>query len=130
MTNILAIAHKELKGYFSSPIAYVVVGFSAILFGQFFVGLENARGADDLIQRYGRGEFEFLGEFGEFQRVSLCERDIQMHSCRRFTIARVDRDAHRDPPARDFRQDIFPDAANRGHKLRLRRRVSRGKFIG
>jgi len=39
MSNILAIAHKELKGYFSSPIAYIVVGFAAILFGQFFLGL-------------------------------------------------------------------------------------------
>ena len=28
MNNILAIAHKELKGYFASPIAYVVIGFS------------------------------------------------------------------------------------------------------
>ena len=24
MSNVLAIAHKELKGYFASPIAYVV----------------------------------------------------------------------------------------------------------
>ena len=39
MSNILAIAHKELKAYFSSPIAYIVIGFSAILFGWFFVNL-------------------------------------------------------------------------------------------
>ena len=39
MSNILAIAHKELKGYFASPIGYIVVGFAAILFGQFFLGL-------------------------------------------------------------------------------------------
>ena len=39
MNNILAIAHKELKGYFASPIAYIVIGFSAILFGWFFVNL-------------------------------------------------------------------------------------------
>jgi ABC-2 type transport system permease protein len=39
MSNILAIAHKELKGYFSSPVAYVVIGFSAILFGWFFINL-------------------------------------------------------------------------------------------
>ena len=39
MNNILAIAHKELKGYFASPVAYVVIGFSAILFGWFFVNL-------------------------------------------------------------------------------------------
>ena len=39
MNNILAIAHKEMKAYFSSPIAYIVIGFSAILFGWFFVNL-------------------------------------------------------------------------------------------
>ena len=39
MSNILAIAHKELKGYFASPIAYVVIGFSALLFGWFFFNL-------------------------------------------------------------------------------------------
>ena len=39
MTNMLAIAHKELKGYFASPIAYIVIGFSAILFGWFFINL-------------------------------------------------------------------------------------------
>src|SRR6476659_3731604 len=35
MNNILAIAHKELKSYFSTPIAYVVIGFFALLFGYF-----------------------------------------------------------------------------------------------
>ena len=39
MSNALAIAHKELKSYFASPIAYIVIGFSAILFGQFFLAL-------------------------------------------------------------------------------------------
>ena len=39
MNNILAIAHKEIKGYFGSPIAYAVIGFSAILFGWFFINL-------------------------------------------------------------------------------------------
>jgi ABC-2 type transport system permease protein len=39
MNNILAIAHKELKGYFASPIAYVVIGFASILFGWFFINL-------------------------------------------------------------------------------------------
>ncbi|MCY4659402.1 MAG: ABC transporter permease [Acidobacteria bacterium] len=37
MRNIATIAHKELRSYFVSPIAYVVVGFFAILFGYFFV---------------------------------------------------------------------------------------------
>jgi ABC-2 type transport system permease protein len=36
MNNILAIAHKELKSYFSTSIAYIVIGFFALLFGYFF----------------------------------------------------------------------------------------------
>ncbi|MSO45845.1 MAG: ABC transporter [Acidobacteria bacterium] len=39
MNNILAIARKELQGYFASPIAYIVIGFSAILYGWFFINL-------------------------------------------------------------------------------------------
>jgi ABC-2 type transport system permease protein len=37
MSNILAIAGKELKSYFASPIAYIVVGAFAVLYGWFFV---------------------------------------------------------------------------------------------
>ncbi len=36
MRNVLAIAHKELKSYFASPIAYVVIGLFALLYGYFF----------------------------------------------------------------------------------------------
>ena len=39
MSNILAIAHKELKSYFASPIAYIVIGFFALLFGYFFFAI-------------------------------------------------------------------------------------------
>ena len=39
MRNILAIAGKELRGYFASPIGYVLVGFFALLFGWFFYTL-------------------------------------------------------------------------------------------
>ena len=39
MSNMLAIAHKELKGYFASPIAYVVIGFFALMFGFFYCTL-------------------------------------------------------------------------------------------
>jgi len=37
MGNILAIAEKELKSYFASPIAYVIIGFFALVFGWFYV---------------------------------------------------------------------------------------------
>ena len=39
MSNVVAIAHKELKGYFASPIAYIVIGFFVLLFGFFFYTL-------------------------------------------------------------------------------------------
>jgi ABC-2 type transport system permease protein len=36
LNNVLAIAHKELKAYFASPIAYIVIGFFVLLFGYFY----------------------------------------------------------------------------------------------
>ncbi len=36
MRNVFAIADKELRSYFASPIGYVLVGFFALLFGWFF----------------------------------------------------------------------------------------------
>jgi ABC-2 type transport system permease protein len=36
MRNILAIAQRELNAYFASPIAYILLGFFALLFGWFF----------------------------------------------------------------------------------------------
>jgi ABC-2 type transport system permease protein len=39
VNNILAIAHKELKAYFASPIAYVVIGLFALMFGYFYYAL-------------------------------------------------------------------------------------------
>jgi ABC-2 type transport system permease protein len=34
--NVLAIAGKELRGYFASPMAYIVIGLFSVLFGFFF----------------------------------------------------------------------------------------------
>jgi ABC-2 type transport system permease protein len=39
MSNILAIANKELRSYFASPIAYIVIGLFALLYGWFFVAI-------------------------------------------------------------------------------------------
>jgi ABC-2 type transport system permease protein len=36
MRNIMAIAGKELRSYFSSPIAYIIIGFFLLPFGVFF----------------------------------------------------------------------------------------------
>ncbi len=42
MRNVMAIAQKEIKAYFDSPIAYIFIGFFALLFGYFFVALLSA----------------------------------------------------------------------------------------
>src|SRR5436853_3826109 len=39
MRNIVAIANKELKSYFSSPIGYIAVGLFALLYGYFYVAI-------------------------------------------------------------------------------------------
>jgi ABC-2 type transport system permease protein len=36
MRNILAVAGKEIRAYFMSPIAYIVIGFYALLYGYFY----------------------------------------------------------------------------------------------
>ena len=36
MRNVIAIAHKELRSYFASPMAYIVIGFFLLPFGVFF----------------------------------------------------------------------------------------------
>jgi len=41
MSNVFAIAHKEIRSYFASPVAYVVIGLFALLFGYFYVAILN-----------------------------------------------------------------------------------------
>jgi len=36
MNNVLAIAEKELRSYFASPIAYIIIGFFLLPFAAFF----------------------------------------------------------------------------------------------
>jgi ABC-2 type transport system permease protein len=39
MRNVVAIAGKEMRGYFASPIAYIVIGLFALVFGWFFYAI-------------------------------------------------------------------------------------------
>lgn len=39
MSNVLAIAQKEIRSYFASPIAYAVIAAFALLFGFFYVAV-------------------------------------------------------------------------------------------
>lgn len=39
MTNVLVIAQKELRSYFASPIAYIIIGFFALLFGFMYTSI-------------------------------------------------------------------------------------------
>jgi ABC-2 type transport system permease protein len=41
MSNMLAIAHKELRSYFASPIGYLVIGSFALVYGFFYVVMEE-----------------------------------------------------------------------------------------
>jgi ABC-2 type transport system permease protein len=41
MRNILAIAQKELKSYFASPVAYIIMGCWSLLYGWFFFNILN-----------------------------------------------------------------------------------------
>jgi ABC-2 type transport system permease protein len=41
MSNVFAIAQKELRSYFASPIAFVIIGLFALLFGYFFYAYLN-----------------------------------------------------------------------------------------
>jgi ABC-2 type transport system permease protein len=55
--NILAIAEKELRSYFASPIGYILIGFFALLFGVFFYVylMEFVRQSQQMMQFGGGG---------------------------------------------------------------------------
>ena len=55
MRNILAIAGKELRSYFNSPIAYVIIGLFSLLFGYFFYAYLNyfIRSSEQMMQMGG-----------------------------------------------------------------------------
>ena len=67
MRNVLAIAHKELRSYFASPIAYIVIGVFALLYGFFFIA----------ILRYFVGQSMQAGLMGGAQSMSVNQQLIR-----------------------------------------------------
>jgi hypothetical protein len=55
MRNVLAIAGKELRSYFASPIASIVLGFYALLFGYFFYAAARLLRAPEHADGMGMG---------------------------------------------------------------------------
>jgi ABC-2 type transport system permease protein len=68
MTNILAIAQKELRSYFASPIAYVVIGLWTLLYGFFFASL---------LGYFVRQSMQ-MSQFGGQQPVNVNEQMIRL----------------------------------------------------
>src|SRR4029450_11410678 len=68
MSNILAIMQKELKGYFASPIAYIVIGFYALIFGFFFYSL---------VLYFDRQSMQMMGLGGGAPAVNINENLIR-----------------------------------------------------
>jgi ABC-2 type transport system permease protein len=68
VNNTLAIAHKELKSYFASPIAYIVIGFFALVFGYFFYAL---------LLFFDRQSMQMAGLGGAAQPVNVNEQMIR-----------------------------------------------------
>jgi len=55
MRNIAAIAGKELRSYFASPVAWVLMGLFAALFGVFYMAHLNAFVAQSMQSQFGGG---------------------------------------------------------------------------
>src|SRR5450631_1249333 len=67
MRNTLAIAEKELRSYFSSPIGYMLIGFFALLYGWFYVAL----------LRYFVNQSMQISQFGGGQSVNVNQMMIR-----------------------------------------------------
>ena len=59
MRNMLAVAQKEFKSYFASPIAYIAIGLWALLYGYFFIAI---------LQYFVRNSLQ-MGQFGMQQQA-------------------------------------------------------------
>ena len=71
--NMLAIAGKELRGYFASPMGYILVGLFALLFGAFFYVYLNQFAEQSQRMAMGGGNIN-VNEFlirGVFHNVAI-----------------------------------------------------------
>jgi ABC-2 type transport system permease protein len=68
MSNVLAIAQKEIRSYFASPIAYIVIGIWAVLYGFFYASL---------LAYFVRQSMQ-MSQFGGQQPVNINEQMIRL----------------------------------------------------
>jgi ABC-2 type transport system permease protein len=68
MGNILAIANKEFRSYFSSPIAYVIIGLFAALFGVFYYFI---------LDFFVRSSMQMSPQFGGPQSMNINQQLIR-----------------------------------------------------
>ena len=68
MSNVLAIAQKELRSYFASPIAYIAIGFWALLYGYFYASL---------LAYFVRQSMQ-MSQFGGAQPVNINEQMLRL----------------------------------------------------
>ena len=75
MRNILAIADKEMRSYFASPIAYILIGLFSLLFGWFFyVYLMAFSQQSQQMMQFGQGGGANLNQMmirGLFQNTAV-----------------------------------------------------------
>ena len=56
MTGVLAITKKEIKSYFYSPIAYVVLGIFLLIMGIIFAKFVQIYHQYNMAQRFGQAQ--------------------------------------------------------------------------
>jgi ABC-2 type transport system permease protein len=55
LRNIWAVASKELRGYFTSPVAWVMMGLFALIFGWFFISYLTFFVRNSMQSAFGQG---------------------------------------------------------------------------
>ena len=76
MRNIAAIAQKELRSYFASPIAYIIIGLFALLYGYFYLVM---------LQYFLRAGIN-VGPMGQSQQVMNINQDMLRPVLQNVTI--------------------------------------------